>query len=104
MIIENEIPILEYSTESIGIIDPKTSKEPFPRLCIMTFFRDVLESFLGKYQSEKIGTYVSEMREFNAYKLKYKETEICIGCTETEWKCCYAADAAVCLWIFRQVM
>ncbi|MCI9321071.1 MAG: nucleoside phosphorylase [Lachnospiraceae bacterium] len=78
MIIENEFPILEYSTESIGIIDPKTSKEPFPRLCIMTFFRDVLESFLGKYQSEKIGTYVSEMREFNAYKLKYKETEICI--------------------------
>ena len=78
MIIENEFPILEYSTEYSAVINPMESEEPFPRLCIMTFFNEVLESFLQKYPGEIIGTYISEMKEFHAYRLKYKETDICM--------------------------
>lgn len=44
----------------------------------MTFFKEVLESFLNKYPGEIIGTYISEMRRFHAYRLKYKETDICL--------------------------
>lgn len=45
MIIENEFPILEYSTECSAVINPTKSEEPFPRLCVMAFFREVLEAF-----------------------------------------------------------
>lgn len=42
MIVENEFPILEYSTEKNAVIDPVCrggqEKGPFPRLCLMTFF------------------------------------------------------------------
>lgn len=78
MIIENEYPILEYSTECSAIINPEKSEEPFPALCIMTFFREVFDSFVSRYSGEKIGTYLSEMREFYAYRLRYKDTDICI--------------------------
>ena len=78
MIIENEFPILEYSTECSAVINPTKSEEPFPRLCVMTFFREVLEAFLKKYPGEIIGTYFSEMKEFPAYRLRYKETDICV--------------------------
>ncbi len=78
MIIENEFPILEYSTERDAVINPKKGKEPFPRLCIMTFFREIFDAFVNEHHGEKIGVYVSEMREFPVYKLVYKETELCI--------------------------
>lgn len=77
MIIENEFPILEYSTDYNAIISPKMAGRPFPALCIMTFFREVLDSFISKYDGEIIGTYVSEMKEFHTYRLRYGETEIC---------------------------
>lgn len=78
MIVENEFPILEYSTERSAVINPTEGEEPFPRLCVMTSFREVLEAFLNKYPGEIIGTYISEMKEFHAYRLRYKETDICL--------------------------
>ncbi|MDE7206986.1 MAG: nucleoside phosphorylase [Lachnospiraceae bacterium] len=78
MIIENEFPILEYSTEYNAIITPEKGEEPFPHLCIMTFFREVFDAFVSKHNGEQIGAYVSEMRDFPVYRLTYKETKICI--------------------------
>ncbi len=82
MIVENEFPILEYSTERNAIINPgwrgEQEKGPFPRLCIMTFFKEVFDSFVEQYHGEIIGTYISEMRPFHAYKLNYKDMEICV--------------------------
>ncbi len=78
MIIENEYPILEYSTERGAIIDPQKGEEPFPRLCIMTFFGEVVEAFLNRYPGEVIGTYISEMRDFPAYRLNVRGTDICL--------------------------
>ncbi len=53
MIIENEFPILEYSTERDAVINPKKGKEPFPRLCIMTFFREIFDAFVNEHHGEK---------------------------------------------------
>ncbi len=78
MIIENEFPVLEYSTERDAVINPGKKEESFPRLCIMTFFGDVFESFIEKYHGEIIGTYASEMKKFHAYRVSYKETDLCI--------------------------
>ena len=74
MIVENEYPILEYSTEPIAVINPgwrgEQEKSPFPRLCLMTFFQEVLDAFAVQYHGEIIGTYISEMRKFHVYKLQ----------------------------------
>lgn len=78
MIVENEYPILEYSTQLDAVINPSKGEEAFPRLCIMTFFREVMDFFLEKYSGRVIGTYISEMRSFPAYKLTYKGMEICL--------------------------
>ena len=78
MIMEHEFPILEYSTQKDAVINPKNSGDPFPRLCLVVFFQDVLDSFVKEYGGEIIGNYVSEMRRFPAYRLTYKETEICV--------------------------
>ncbi len=78
MIIKNDYPILEYSTEHEAVINPRKDKIPFPKLCLMTFFGEVLESFLNRYENSIIGTYTSEMRKYHAYKVNYKKTEICV--------------------------
>ena len=53
MIIKNEIPILEYSTETEGILSPKEAYDYedgyFPKLCFMTFFGEVFKAFGEKY-------------------------------------------------------
>ncbi|MCM1119110.1 MAG: nucleoside phosphorylase [bacterium] len=78
MIVENEYPILEYSTQQDAVINPGKGEETFPRLCIMTFFQEVMDSFLEKYSGRVIGTYISEMRPFPVYKLTYNGIEICL--------------------------
>ena len=78
MIMEHEFPILEYSTQKDAVINPKNSGDPFPRLCLVVFFQEVLDSFVREYGGEIIGNYVSEMRRFPAYRLTYRDTEICV--------------------------
>lgn len=80
MIIKNEYPILEYSTEANAIINPNrfpNVTEP-PRLCLVTFFEDVLNNFVTKYNGKIIATYRSEMKSFHVYKLTYNEVELCV--------------------------
>ena len=77
MIVKNDYPIFEYSTDYEAVINPKMDELPFPRLCLMTFFGEVLESFINRYEGSIIGTYTSEMRKFHVYKINYKGTEIC---------------------------
>lgn len=78
MIVENDYPILEYSTQQDAVINPGKGEEAFPRLCIMTFFGEVMDSFLEKYPGRVIGIYISEMRHFPAYRITYNGTEICL--------------------------
>ena len=92
MVIKNEYPILEYSTDRKAIINPdredfKPDREGrnqgeggygrFPRLCLVTFFEEVLTGAIERYEGEKIGTYVSEMKDFHVYRLTVNGTEIC---------------------------
>lgn len=78
MIVKNDFPILEYSTDYEAVINPQMDERPFPRLCLMTFFEEVLESLLNRCESSIIGTYLSEMKKFHVYKVNHKGTEICV--------------------------
>ena len=95
MIVKHEYPILEYSTEKTAVINPDRSASKadrsgeggggfrrFPRLCLVTFFEEVLDSAVERYGGEKIGTYVSEMtiqyitglEPLDTFESKYLET------------------------------
>lgn len=84
MIIKNEFPILEYSTEEKGILDVKESYDYengiFPKLCFMTFFSEVFEDYAKKYGCEngEIGGYNSEMCFFPVLKINYNGKEMCM--------------------------
>lgn len=78
MIIKNDSPILEYSTEKSAIINPDINKGSAPRLCLVTFFEEVLNEFVKQYNGVIIATYESEMKKFPVYKLTYKSMEICV--------------------------
>lgn len=53
-------------------------KPKFPKLCLMTFFREVLDSFTVKNNAEKIGHYEFESRKFPIYRAAFKGVEICL--------------------------
>lgn len=82
MIVKNEFPILEYSTEGKGILDPKEAYDYengiFPRLCFMPFFSEIFEAYAKKYGGEVIGGYNSEMRDFLVIGINYKGRELCM--------------------------
>ncbi len=87
---KNEFPILEYSTDKVAVINPdRDAAKPdrdgqggggfgrFPRLCLMTFFEEVLARAVERYGGEKIGAYASEMKDFPVYRFTVNGTEIC---------------------------
>lgn len=82
MIVKNEFPILEYSTETKVILDPKEAYDyengHFPKLCFLTFFHEVFEEYAKKYGGEEIGGYNSEMCDFPVLKINYNGTEMCM--------------------------
>lgn len=82
MIIKNDIPILEFSTEEKAILVPKEAYDyedgHFPKLCFMTFFHEVFEEYAKKYGNEEIGGYNSEMCDFPVLKINYNGTEMCM--------------------------
>ena len=91
MVIKNEYPILEYSTDRIAVINPdregdksnrdgcscaaRSGSKRFPRLCLVTFFEEVFDKAVERYGGERIGTYVSEMKDFHVYRFKVDGTE-----------------------------
>ena len=77
-LVKNDIPILEYDTNPVSIVDAPCERT-LPGLCIMTFFREVLDDFVKKYNARHSGTYVSEMRPFEIYTAVVDGTEICIA-------------------------
>lgn len=45
MIIKNDFPIFEYSTDYEAVINPQMDEQAFPRLCLMTSLRKYLNRF-----------------------------------------------------------
>ena len=78
-VIKNDFPILEYDISKKAIIEPnRNGKNKFPEYCVMTFFNEVLNTYLKKNKHTIIGEYKSEMKVFPVYKVKYKRINICI--------------------------
>lgn len=76
MIIKNEYPVLEYSLEQDAIINPQRNSKIIPRLCLVTFFEEVLNDFVEKYNGVIVATYPSEMKKIHIYKITYEDVEV----------------------------
>lgn len=79
MIHKHEFPILEYSADQKAVINPRPEETPFPRLCLVTFFEEVLEDFCAEHDGGIfLKNYRSEMKDFPARKFTVDGTEICV--------------------------
>ncbi len=76
-ITRHQYPILERSSQTSAVINPRPADAPFPRLCLMTFFREPLARLVEQYKGRVIGTYRSEMRPFEVYALHDGSRELC---------------------------
>jgi RimJ/RimL family protein N-acetyltransferase/uridine phosphorylase len=77
-VVKYPYPILEYDNAPYGIIraDRRVTKPVLPPVCVMTFFGEVLRNFIDANDGELACVYRSEMRNFPAYKVNYKGTEL----------------------------
>ena len=75
---KNDYPILEYDTSQDGIIiSNRHGRAKIPERCLMTFFAEVLEDFVEKYNAVEINYFGSEIpRRSQIYKTEYKGIEI----------------------------
>ena len=68
-VFKNDYPILEYDTEKTGVIKPdRAGRARIPEMCLMTFFGEVLNDFVVKYNAIEINYFDSSMRKFPIYK------------------------------------
>lgn len=72
-------PIIEHDECPEAIIKAdRHGKGPFPGLCLMTYFGEVLDGFVRERRCREIHAYHSEMRDFPVYGLQYKGMDICL--------------------------
>lgn len=78
-VVKNMYPILEYDTDKQAVIQPaRHNKAALPERCVITFFGEVLEEFVRKYNAQRVSAYNSEMRDFPVYKAKYNGKDVCM--------------------------
>ncbi len=105
MILKNEYPVLEYSTERGALINPQGTNEAFPRLCLVSFFAETVAAAVEKYDGRKIGAYRSEVKPFGVYRICYNGmalglVQAAVGAGSaamlTDWLYGRGAEAVVC--------
>ena len=81
-IVRNSCPLLEFSTDQHVYLNPEIAEKTLPRLCLVTYFEELLDAFVERYEAEHIETFSSEMREFPIYLAKVEGYEVCatLGC------------------------
>ena len=75
-IVKNEIPLLEFSTEQHAYLRPDTPEKTLPRLCLVTYFSEILDAFVETYQASCAEEYVTEMRTFPIYRTEIEGYEV----------------------------
>lgn len=77
-IMKNEIPILEFDTEQVAVINP-THEEidmQLPRKCVFAFLGDYIEEYAEKTDSKVISHFISATKRYPVYVTKYNGEEI----------------------------
>lgn len=77
-IIKNEIPILEFDTEQMAVINPTHEKLDLklPRKCVFAFLGDYITEYASKTETVKVSEFISMTKRYPIYVTKYKGEEI----------------------------
>ncbi len=76
-LIKNEIPILEYDTESNAILMPGRNNDyTFPQTAVMLFMETETDDFAAENNCEIVGQFESITKKFNVYKINHNDTEL----------------------------
>ncbi len=77
-LIKNEIPILEYDTEKIAVINP--THEGFeiklPEKCVYAFLGDYIDEYAARVNARKIAEFHSMTKDYPVYVVNHKGEEI----------------------------
>lgn len=73
------VPILEYDTAQTAYIEAnRHGAPPLPRVCVLTFFGEVLNALVAAQSLSILDTYESEMRPFPVYGHAHEGTPVCL--------------------------
>ncbi len=76
-LIKNEIPILEYDTESMAVLMPGHGRDyKFTETAVMLFMEKETDEFAAANNCEIVGKFESVTKEFNVYKVTHNGAEI----------------------------
>ena len=75
-IIKNEIPILEFDTDSIAVINPTHEKLDLklPKKCVFAFLGEYISEYASKAEAVKVSEFLSMTKRYPIYVLKYERT------------------------------
>lgn len=77
-IIRNEIPILEFDTEQIAVINPTHEKLDIqlPKKCVFAFLGDYIDEYANRTETRLISNFISATKRYPIYITRYKGEEI----------------------------
>ena len=75
-LIKNEIPILEYDTDSRAVLMPDRFERHFTKKAVLLFMESEIDAYVALNPCEVIGELISVTKTFYVYKTKYREQEI----------------------------
>jgi len=79
-IIKNEIPILEFDTDTEAVIMP--THEHFdlklPKKAVYAFLGEHVDNYAKSHECKQVATFVSETKLYPVYVTEYKGEEICL--------------------------
>ena len=77
-IIKNEIPILEFDTEQIAVINPthENLDLKLPKKCVFAFLGSYIDEYAKQMNAQQVSFFVSATKHYPIYVTKYKGEEI----------------------------
>lgn len=74
---KKEFPILEYDPNRTAMINPKdlVKKIEIPERCVVTFFKEVIDTLVNEGKAKEIACETSEMGRHPIYKVKHEGQE-----------------------------
>lgn len=77
-IIKNEIPILEFDSNTKAVIEPDHEKLglKLPKKCVFAFLGDYIDEYASNSNTRKVSQFVSATKRYPIYITKYKGEEI----------------------------
>jgi len=79
-ILKNEIPILEFDTDTTAVIMPRHQNLPLalPKKAVFAFLGEHIDQYAAAHRAQKVGEFVSATKLYPIYVLQHKGEAVCL--------------------------